>query len=193
MGLKNSPTAYGWISIAFHWLSALVVLGLFALGLWMVDLDYYDVWYRTAPHWHKSVGVLFVFALVLRLGWRLYTPPPQAPDTHKRWEKLISKLVHGLLYLMLIAMLPTGYLITTAKGQGLEVFDWFVIPSLVSGVDNLEYTALEIHELLAYSIIGIASLHALAALKHHFLDKDVTLLRMLGKSSSKQGSYKQNN
>ena len=83
--------------------------------------------------------------------------------------------MYGILFLML----PTGYLITTAKGQGLDVFNWISIPSLLNNIDNLENIAGDIHEILAFTLISIAGVHALAALKHHFIDKDSTLKRML--------------
>lgn len=78
-------------------------------------------------------------------------------------------------------MFITGYLIVTAGGRGLDVFDWFVIPSVLEQ-DGLEDIAGEVHEIIAFIIIGLAAFHALGALKHHFIDKDETLRRMLGKS-----------
>ena len=180
MKLKNSSETYGLVAILFHWLSAVVVVGLFVLGLWMVNLDYYSQWYRFAPHMHKSIGVIFILLILLRLLWRWMNVQPSAIEQHTKLERIGSKIAHILLYIMLILMLPTGYLITTGGGQSLQVFDWFSIPSLVSDIEGLEYTALEIHELLAFAIIGLASVHALAAIKHHFWDKDKTLLRMFG-------------
>lgn len=183
MRIKNTKTSYGLVAVIFHWLIALGVVGLFALGLWMDGLGYYDEWYRTAPHLHKSVGVLLISLVAVRLGWRLYNTRPAELESHARWEKIIAKVTHGLFYLLLFSMFISGYLITTAKGQALDVFNWFSIPAVVSSDENLEDLAGEIHELLAFTIIGLAIVHALAALKHHFIDKDKTLLRMLGRSA----------
>ena len=180
MELKNTKETYGLISILFHWLTAVAVIGLFALGLWMEDLDYYDPWYKTAPHWHKSIGVLLIVFVVCRIIWRITNKAPESLATHSRIEKLASKIVHIFLYGAVILMLPTGYLVTTAKGQSLHVFDWFSLPATITGIDNLESIALEVHETLAFAIIGVAIIHALAAVKHHFWDKDSTLKRMLG-------------
>ena len=176
---RNTQHSYGFISIVLHWLTAVGVIGLFCLGLWMVELDYYDEWYRAAPHYHRSIGVVLIAIVVFRLTWRLFNKLPEALSSHLSWERVVSKIVHIALYFLVILMLPTGYLITTAKGQGLEVFDWFTLPALITGIDGLEAIALEVHELIAFTIIGIAGLHALAALKHHFYDKDDTLKRML--------------
>ena len=181
--LKNTKQYFGLVSVLLHWLSAIAVIGLFALGLWMTGLQYYDPWYRDAPMLHKGIGVIFIFFLFLRLCWNLYNPTPESPPNAKRYEMVIARIVHFVLYFMLFLMLPTGYLVTTAKGHSLDVLGWFEIPSIVTGkelnIQNLESVALELHEIIAFSIIGLASLHALAALKHHFFDKDNILKRML--------------
>lgn len=182
MQIKNAKSRYGLVAILFHWIIAVGVIGLFALGLWMDDLGYYDKWYRTAPHLHKSFGVLLIVLVALRLIWRLYNVRPAELESHKPWERVLAKITHLLFYLLLFSMLVTGYLITTAKGQALDVFNWFSIPSLVTSEANLEDIAGEIHEIIAFTIIGLAIAHALAALKHHFIDRDSTLLRMLGRA-----------
>ena len=91
----------------------------------------------------------------------------------------VAKAGHGLLYLMLIVLFISGYLISTADGHSIDVFNWFSVPGFGSFVENQEDIAGEIHEIIAFGIIGLAVLHALAALKHHFLDRDNTLSRMI--------------
>ena len=76
MSFTNTPERYGVISAAFHWLSAIIVYGMFALGLWMVTLCYYDGWYHKAPELHKSIGILLMMGLVIRVLWRVISPPP---------------------------------------------------------------------------------------------------------------------
>ncbi|VUD48770.1 Cytochrome b561 [Thalassocella blandensis] len=181
--IKNSSEAYGWVSIALHWITAVTVVGLFALGLWMMSLDYYDTWYKKGPDLHRSIGVLLVLLVIFRLVWRLVNPKPADLPTHKKWEKVSAHIAHWLFYILIILMFPTGYFITTAEGQSLYVFDWFAIPSSITGVDLMADISGEIHEIIAFTIIGLAVVHALGALKHHFLDKDSTLKRMLGFSS----------
>jgi cytochrome b561 len=182
MKITNSEHAWGLISILLHWLCALVVIGLFVSGLWMVGLDYYSSkWYKIAPHWHKSVGVLLVAVMGLRLLWRFYAGRPGDIKEHKRWERFLSHLTHFLLYTLVLSMFLSGYLIVTADGRSLEVFNWFTVPSIWER-DDLEDIAGYIHLWVAYSIILLAVLHALAAIKHHVIDKDVTLIRMLGRT-----------
>lgn len=183
MHWRNTPTRYGAISIALHWLVALAVIGLFALGLWMVGLDYYSAWYQAAPDWHKSLGLLLLLVMLLRLGWRFLSPGPAPLAEPGDPGRLVATLMHGVLYLILFAVPVTGYLISTADGRPVSVFGWFDVPALVTGLPDQADIAGWLHEYLAWALIVLAALHALAALKHHFLDRDPTLVRMLGRST----------
>lgn len=177
---KNTKTRWGWVSISVHWLTALLVLGLYLVGDYMVDLDYYDPWYRDAPFWHKSFGIFLAFIILFRLGLRFQSGVPDAIESHARWEKLVAHCVHLILYLLLLVVLVSGYLISTADGRGVSVFGLFDLPALVSDIDNLEDLAGEVHELSTDTLLVLVGLHALGALKHHFIDRDDTLRRMLG-------------
>ncbi|WP_017938576.1 cytochrome b [Zestomonas thermotolerans] len=180
MQWHNSPARYGLVSILLHWGVALTVFGLFGLGLWMVGLDYYSSWYRSAPALHKAIGLCLFAAMLLRLVWRFLSPPPPLLDSYGPLTRLGARLGHGLLYLGLFAVIISGYLISTADGRGIEVFGLFEVPALVSGLPNQEDVAGLVHEYLAWGLVSLSVLHALAALKHHFIDRDVTLKRMLG-------------
>ena len=175
---KNTSENYGLVAILFHWLSAIVIFGLFGLGYWMVDLNYYSEWYRTAPHIHKSLGLLLLLATLIRLAWKLANPVPKAIGNNK-YEKLAAHAAHLVLYMLLFVILISGYLISTADGRAIEVFTWFSVPSVGELFDDQEDLAGVIHEYSAYVIIALALLHALAALKHHFISRDNTLIRML--------------
>lgn len=175
---KNNENKYGLVAILIHWVSAVAVFGLFALGYWMVDLNYYSDWYQTAPHYHKSVGILLLLATVFRIVWKLANPKPKVL-AEKPIEKLAVKLGHRVLYLLLIVLLVSGYLITTADGRGIDVFSWFTVPSMGELFPQQEDIAGDVHEYTAYAILAFAILHMIAALKHHFINKDSTLTRML--------------
>lgn len=179
LALTNSSHRYGWISISLHWLIAMGVIGLFALGLWMVDLGFYSPWYHDAPAIHKSIGVLFVGLMLFRLVWKLANPKTKAVAGQSKSVIFLAHSVHALLYLLVFGLGLSGYFISTAEGQPIEVFNWFSIPAFPLGIENQADIAGEIHLYIALTLIGLASLHALAALKHHFWDKDVTLKRML--------------
>lgn len=188
---RNTNQAYGGIAIALHWLVAIVVLGLFGLGLWMVDLTYYDTWYRTAPSIHKAVGVSLFLVMVLRLLWRLVNPKPAPEPTLTHFERLAAGVVHGLLYVLLFGVMAAGYLISTADGRAIDVFGLFQVPATLTGLPNQADLAGTIHLALAITVIVLAAIHALAALKHHFVDRDRTLLRMLGRSAPRRGKGQQ--
>lgn len=177
MHWKNNHNNYGAVSIALHWLSAIIILGLFILGLWMVELDYYDAWYKQAPAIHKSIGILLFMLIAVRLLWRLVNPRPE--PIGKPLEKRLAEWMHRLLYLLLFTTMIAGYLISTAEGRGIEVFGWFTVPATFYGPEHQEDIAGEVHEILAWLLILLSVGHALAALKHHFVDRDDTLRRML--------------
>jgi len=188
MQLRNSARHYGAVSIALHWLVALVVYGMFALGLWMVTLSYYDGWYHQAPELHKSIGVLLMLGLVVRLIWRHVSPPPKALASYSRLTHVASVAAHITLYALLFAIVISGYLISTADGQPISVFGLFELPATLTDAGAQADLAGTLHLWLAWSVVILSVLHALAALKHHFIDKDDTLKRMLGKSSPDSGA-----
>lgn len=111
MSFTNTPERYGVISAAFHWLSAIIVYGMFALGLWMVTLSYYDGWYHKAPELHKSIGILLMMGLVIRVLWRVISPPPGPLQSYSPMTRLGAKAGHLALYLLLFAIGISGYLI----------------------------------------------------------------------------------
>ncbi|WP_354625164.1 cytochrome b [Psychromonas sp. MME2] len=175
--MPQSVTHYNRLSKLFHWTSALLVILLFSLGVWMVDLSYYSEWYKTAPHWHKSIGICLFAITLLRIIYKNVTASPKIEGA--RWEVISAKIAHTLIYILLFTIFISGYLISTADGRAIEIFNWFSIPGFGSFIENQEDIAGDIHYYLAYTLIALASVHALAALKHHFIDKDNTLKKML--------------
>lgn len=174
---RNTRSGWGITSIAFHWVSALAMIGLFILGWWMTDLSYYDNWYNLGPWWHRSVGMLLLFATLLRLTWRFFQPTPAAQG--HRLERLAAHLGHIALYALILLVMTSGYLISTAKGAGISVFGWFEVPALVSGLPNQASIAGDIHWYASLVVMFLAAGHTLAALKHHVIDRNDTLVRML--------------
>lgn len=180
MSLKNTKERYGWLAIGLHWLIAVTVIGLAILGLWMTDLTYYSPYYRSAPFWHKSIGIAFGAVLILRLIWRWISPPPPPLASHARWERLTAAATYAALYLLMFTIIASGYLISTANGQGISVFGWFELPALISDLPEQADRAGAVHYWVAMAVLALAGVHTLAALKHHFIDRDATLRRMLG-------------
>jgi len=188
MQLRNTSRRYGIISISLHWIFAIAVYAMFGLGLWMVTLSYYDGWYHQAPELHKSIGVLLMMGLVIRVIWRHIAPPPAAPKTHSKFTRISAVAAHITLYALLFALLISGYLISTAEGKPISVFGIFDVPATLADAGSQADIAGVIHLWLAWSVVILSVLHGLAALKHHFIDKDDTLKRMLGRSSVDSGA-----
>lgn len=176
---KNTEEKFGLISKLFHWLSAITVFSMFGVGFWMVDLTYYSQWYKTAPHWHESVGVLLFIVTILRLIWRLISFQPKAIASHSLQIKQASKIAHIGLYLLLFVLMSSGFLMSSADGRSIEVFNWFSVGGLGDLLENQEDLAGLVHEYSAYILITLSLLHGAAAVKHHLIDKDETLSRML--------------
>ncbi len=175
----NTFDKWGWIAIFFHWMSAITIIALFGLGLWMVELSYYDSWYRSAPHIHKSIGLLLFLLTILRILWIWLNVKPAALKNHSETERRLAIIIHRFLYVVLLALMLSGYLISTADGRSIEVFDWFELPAILSGIKGQEDIAGKIHYILAMTLMTTVFLHASGAIKHHFIDKDKTLIRML--------------
>ena len=176
----NTDHHYGWITITLHWLVALLIFGLFGLGYWMVELGYYDPWYKQGPDIHRSIGIILFALMVFRLFWKTIQTKPKPLDSHNKLERVAGSLTHRLLYLLVFVIMISGYLISTADGRAIEVFQLVSVPSMGELFSNQEDIAGLVHQYLAYAMITLVLVHALAALKHHFIDKDKTLTRMLG-------------
>ncbi len=174
---KNTVKGYGMVAIALHWLAAVWIIGLFVLGLYMVDLGYYDDLYKTGPYWHKAMGVLLALVMIGRFIWRGINPKPEIAGSAP--VKKAAEVVHTLLYVWVGAVIASGYLISTADGRAIDVFGWFTIPATLTSIVNQEDIAGAIHFYLAVGLISMAGLHALAAIKHQFFDRDGTLVKML--------------
>ena len=128
MPAKNTPSQYGWLSIALHWGMALIVIGMFALGIWMRELSYYDPWYKDAPAIHKSIGILLFLMLIVRIVWRNINIRPTDDPALKPWERTTAHLTHIALYGLMFALMIAGYLISTADGRAMRFLVGFKYP-----------------------------------------------------------------
>ena len=176
MSIRDTAAGYGIVSRLLHWLMALAIFALFGLGVWMVGLGYYHPLYHTAPHWHKSVGLIVAFALVARVVWRLANVRPSDDDLSPL-ERVAARVAHWSFYGLLFVIAVSGYLMSTADGRPVAVFEWVSLPSPGTN-PGLESTAGAIHMWVSYLVIALAVVHTAAALKHHFIDRTSTLRRM---------------
>ncbi|NRA23685.1 MAG: cytochrome b [Oleispira sp.] len=175
--VKNSKSSYGWIAIVLHWLMAIGIFFLFGLGLYMVELTYYDTWYRGSLELHKSLGLTLLLIWIARIAWRWLNTSPKMSGT--KFEKKAAHTVHAVLYLLMLALMVTGYLISTADGRGIEVFSLIEVPAMSISIENQEDIAGDIHWAIAWVLMFMVGLHSLAAIKHQLINKDGTLMKMI--------------
>lgn len=173
---SSTLQAYTLPAIGLHWLMALALIANFVLGLTMSDL-------ALSPQklqfyaWHKWAGITLLGLVTLRLIWRVMTPPPvllPAPV----WQQRVATVIHLLLYLAMFAIPLSGWLMSSAGGFTVIYLGVLPLPDLVGKDKQLFDLLKEIHETLNYALLALVVVHALAALKRHFMDRDATLSRM---------------
>lgn len=162
-----------------HWFTAILVIGLFFTGWYMVELDYYSTWYQVLPEIHILAGTVLLILWCWVLLRLLRRQTNHFPQPHQAMERLLARWVKRLFYVLVLVMVVTGYLIATGQGEDLVLFESIKLPALSHFSAKQIDTMGSIHEITSYVIMSLAVLHALGALKHHFIDKDTTLKRML--------------
>ncbi len=166
------------VAIALHWLMAIGLIGLFAFGLYMADLPLSPTKLRYYS-WHKWAGVTLFLLAVVRLAWRIAHRPPALPEHMGRGEQFVAHAGHALLYLLIFAIPLSGWLMSSAKGIQTVLFGVLPIPDLLEKNKELGNLLQTLHWGLNMLLAAIVIGHVAAALKHHFIDKDDVLTRML--------------
>jgi len=179
MRLCNSAEGYGAVSQTMHWITVALVILAWFLG----QLD--DIFPKgparaVSLFVHNSAGLAVIVILVLRLFWRLADPPPPVEHTILgAWLDRVGRLTHYVLYALLIAAPISGIVLQFARGDPLPIFGLTEIPSPWAADRAFARTVKEPHEVMANALIILAALHAAAALAHHWVLRDRTLVRML--------------
>lgn len=173
----SNPNRYSTLTIALHWLMALLILGMLGVGLWMTELKNSPTKIEVYT-WHKWIGLTILGLAAIRLIWRLYRQAPAALPG-PAWQQRAASATHGLMYALMLAMPLTGWLQNSASGFPLTWFGLFKVPALIArNRDAFEFWQ-QTHEWLAWSLMALIAVHLAAALKHHLIDRDHTLRRML--------------
>ncbi|RFA30752.1 hypothetical protein CAI21_04385 [Alkalilimnicola ehrlichii] len=178
--MRGNRQRYGVVARLLHWSIALLLLVLLITGWWATELSYYDRLYNTVPYWHRSLGVLTTVLIVLRIVWALIDRRPPLTHSMRRWEKVAARTGHISLYVLMLLVPISGYLMSTADGRPVDVFGWFQVPALLAASSGREELAGNAHYFLAFGGAWLVLLHILAALKHQFIDRDGTLRKMIG-------------
>jgi cytochrome b561 len=182
-----SNVRYTTPAIALHWLMAALILGSFGVGLYMADLPLSPTKLQIYS-WHKWAGVTAFLLVFVRLAWRIGHRPPPLPATMARWQQIAAHGGHALLYLLMIAIPLSGWLMSSAKGFQTVYFGVLPIPDLLAKNKELGDVLRDVHETLNFLMIAVVFGHVGAALKHHFIDRDDILTRMAPRHSRKEQS-----
>jgi cytochrome b561 len=171
-------TRYDAVAQTFHWLIAALIVTQFALAWTAEDLPL-GLHKLALFARHKSFGMTVLMLAVLRLAWRWSHRPPALPKGMTPIEVKLAHATHAAFYVLLFAMPLTGWLMSSAKNYSVSWFGLFTWPDLI-GKNESAFDALrETHDILSWTLLAVTILHVLAALKHHFWNKDSVLLRML--------------
>ena len=172
----ESPQRYDGVAIALHWLTALLIVANLTLGISMVGLPISPRklhWYL----WHKTIGLSVFMLTAARLGWRALHPLPPAPMP--RWQRRASVVAHASLYALMFAIPISGYLYSSATGVQVVWMGVVPLPSLLPKDKALGDALRIVHVTLNTLLVGVVVVHVAAALRHHFVDRDTVLARML--------------
>jgi cytochrome b561 len=178
----QAKARYTSVAMVLHWLLALVIVGLFGVGLYMADLPFSPLRLKLY-NWHKWAGITFLALTVLRLLWRLTHRPPALPQAvtlaMPGWQVRAYHATHHLLYALFFAVPLIGWAYSSAAGFPIVLFGQLPLPDFVTPSKELAALIKPLHELSAFGLIGLAGLHIAAALKHHWIDRDGLLDRVL--------------
>ncbi|OUR87474.1 RNA methyltransferase [Cycloclasticus sp. 44_32_T64] len=183
--MSDSKVKLSCVSVALHWLVGITMIIMVTVGVYMTDFEEYALY----PI-HKSVGMIIFVVIFMRVIWRVKQGWPEAASTYKSWEQKLSKLVHWLLITATVVMPISGMLMSGLGGYGLAIFGLEFLAATPNPDEVGKMIAIngpaagaahETHEIAGKVMFVAFLLHLTGALKHHFMDKDGTLKRMLGK------------
>jgi cytochrome b561 len=177
MAIRNTTRTWGSLSKALHWLIVLLIINQWFIAERAEELK--GLAKLEALAWHKSFGMTILMLAVLRLVWRLMNPTPDLSTETKPWERVLAKISHFLLYALIFAMPLTGWMMSSAKNYPVSWFKLFQFPDLVAPAEQTFHQMNDLHHLLFAVLVSVALLHVAGALKHHFIDKNDVLKRML--------------
>jgi len=173
----TSAMRYSTPAIVLHWLVALLIFVAFPLGLYMADLPLSPEKLQLFSY-HKWIGVTVFMLAGLRVVWRLTHTPPPLPASVASWQRRASAIAHGLLYLLILVIPISGWLMSSAKGVQTVWFGVLPLPDLIGKDKALGHLLEEVHETLNYTLLALVVLHVAGALQHHFIERQPFLQRM---------------
>ena len=178
MSFRNTKSSWGSLSRGLHWLVVLLIITQWAIAERADSLPL-GMAKISALAWHKSIGITVLMLAVVRLVWRLANPVPDLTAETRPWERVLAKVSHFLLYALIFALPLSGWLMSSARNFPVSWFKLFQLPDLVAPDEALFQQLRHLHHLLFATLVVVALLHVAGALKHHFIDRNDVLRRML--------------
>ena len=184
MQIRNTGDRWGLLAQTLHWTMAVVIIAAALCVYYITHQDFTNfkeqstLIFRAVMPWHKALGFFALALVVVRLAWRARDPRPMLPTTMTRWETVASTATHHALYGLIVACILLGWGQVSSNGSVANVFDWFVLPPLAPKDKRLHEIFEFWHFWTSWALFWLAAFHALAALKHHFVDRDSVLKSM---------------
>lgn len=172
------PVRYDRLTMSLHWLTALLVIGLFACAQIWEQLPKGTPLRKELQALHISFGILLAVIVIARVLWRLFKGR-RLPSANQGAMNILAKTAHLALYALLLSQIVLGFLLRWAQAEPFNFFGLFDIPTLIAFDKSMKSTFGGLHEQVAWAIIILATLHAVVALVHHYGLRDNTLRRML--------------
>lgn len=178
MGLRNTAEKWGGVARTLHWLVAALIVAAIVLGVMREDVPQSQLFLVLTLH--KSMGLLVLALVLCRIVWRLGDKAPRPLPTMPRWQIVSAEIVHWALYGLMLAVPVTGYLMSSFGHYPFPFFmqEAWPVPLVLDRNPALQEVFSEVHETLAWVMVGVLVAHIGAALYHHFVAKDAILARM---------------
>ena len=176
--MNPSLQRYTGLAIALHWLIAVAILGTFLLGQYMTNLQLSPGKLKLYSY-HKWIGVTIFLLVLFRIAWRLAHRPPLPPASMPAWQHSAASIAHFFLYALTLAIPVSGWLMSSASGFQVVYFGVIPIPDLLAKSKDAAQQLKQLHEALNWLMVLVVAMHIAAALKHHLMDRDDVLRRML--------------
>ena len=185
MSAKNTTNSFGFVAKGFHWTISFLIIAMLVFGFFLDDFP--NTSQEFAYNAHKTIGIIILALVILRLGWRWMNIQPGYSAKYPLFLRFLAHAAHYVIYLAIIAMPISGWVMSTASGKIPHFLGWFYFPMPgISLNESLAGQAFQVHNILAIVLIVLVSLHVLAALFHQFVLKDNVLKRMLPGRNNKE-------
>jgi cytochrome b561 len=177
MTFRNTNRSWGSLTKALHWIIVILIINQWVIAERAEELKGLEK--LQVLSWHKSFGMTILMLAIIRLVWRWMNPVPDLSAETRPWERVLAKISHLLLYALIFAMPLTGWMMSSARNFPVSWFKLFQFPDLVAPADQTFHQMHDLHHLLFKLLVVVALLHIAGALKHHFIDRNDVLKRML--------------